>query len=149
MTGALSTAEIDAVLQNQLIGRLGCHANGVTYIVPISYAYDGTFLYGHSAEGRKITMLRENPAICFQTDVMPDMGNWQSIICWGQFEELKEEADRLQAVQLLSARQFPLVSSRNMHLNSSWPFHSSDIREVTGVLFRIRLTEKTGRYERS
>lgn len=147
MTGTLTSAEIDAVLQSQVTGRLGCHAAGLTYIVPISYAYDGVFLYGHSGEGRKIAMLRENPAVCFQTDTMQNMGNWKSIICWGEFEELREENERRTAVQLLAARHFPMASSRNEHLNSSWPFQSSDTSDVTGILYRIRVTEKTGRYE--
>jgi hypothetical protein len=41
MFGKLSSIEIEEVLTQQIIGRIACHANDMSYIVPISYAYDG------------------------------------------------------------------------------------------------------------
>ncbi|BAV06095.1 hypothetical protein SAMN05421788_106160 [Filimonas lacunae] len=149
MTGILSQIEIDQVLNGQILGRLGCHADGLTYVVPISYAFDGTWLYGHSGEGMKIAMMRKNPEVCFQADDMQNMGNWKSIVCWGRFEELTDDADRKVAVQYLMARNFPFITSSNVRLSPSWPFQSSDISDVKGILFRILLTRKTGKYEAS
>jgi nitroimidazol reductase NimA-like FMN-containing flavoprotein (pyridoxamine 5'-phosphate oxidase superfamily) len=40
MIGDLNFKEVEEVLKDQLIGRIGCHSNGVTYIVPVSYAYN-------------------------------------------------------------------------------------------------------------
>ena len=40
MIGDLNFKEVEEVLQDQLIGRIGCHSNGITYIVPVSYAYN-------------------------------------------------------------------------------------------------------------
>ncbi|MBK5270705.1 MAG: pyridoxamine 5'-phosphate oxidase family protein, partial [Bacteroidia bacterium] len=57
----LSPVEIETVLQNQIIGHLGCHSDGLTYIVPISYAYDGEYIYCHTYEGKKLEMMRKNP----------------------------------------------------------------------------------------
>jgi hypothetical protein len=39
MIGNLNYREIEEVLQDQLVGRGGCHLNGKTYIFPISYTY--------------------------------------------------------------------------------------------------------------
>jgi hypothetical protein len=36
MFGRLNLEEIDELLHQQIIGRIGCHSDGVTYIVPIS-----------------------------------------------------------------------------------------------------------------
>jgi len=41
MLGKLTMAEIEEVIKHQIVGRIGCHANGMTYRVPVSYAYDG------------------------------------------------------------------------------------------------------------
>ena len=36
----LSRREIEEFLLNQRIARLGCHAGGTTYVVPLIYAYE-------------------------------------------------------------------------------------------------------------
>ena len=148
MFGILSAEDTEILLQQQLIGRIGCHAKDVTYVVPISYAYDGTYIYGHTFEGMKVEMMRKNPKICFQADDTRDLSNWQSVVAWGEFEELREP-ERTQALEKLTERKLPLISSETMHLTSQWPFNNEDVSEISGVVFRIRITEKTGRFEKS
>ena len=38
MVGWLSPAEIEELLHTELVAHLGCHADGRTYVVPITYA---------------------------------------------------------------------------------------------------------------
>lgn len=147
MLGTLEVNELENFLQRQVVGRIGCHADGVTYIVPVSYAYDGTYVYAHSKEGMKTAIMRKNPKICFEVEHMTDMANWKSVIAWGVFEELTDTAERNRAIKILSDRILPLVSSETTHLSSHWPFPDTDTSHVTGVVFRIKLTEKTGRFE--
>lgn len=80
MLGVLDNNELEVVLNNALIGRIGCHADDTTYVVPMSYAFDGEYIYGHANEGMKIRMMRKNPKVCFQVDDMRDMANWKSAI---------------------------------------------------------------------
>ncbi|MBL7709984.1 MAG: pyridoxamine 5'-phosphate oxidase family protein, partial [Chitinophagaceae bacterium] len=40
MLGELNDKQIDSLLNTQLVGRLGCHAGGITYVVPVTYIYD-------------------------------------------------------------------------------------------------------------
>ena len=148
MFGSLQQQEIEEVLTRQYVGRLGCSANGRTYIVPISYAYDGNYLYFHAArEGDKIQMMRENPEVCFQTDTMENMASWKSVICRGTFEELTKEAERTEALKVLLARELPIITSQTVRITPSWPFQPEDYNEIKGIVFRIRITEKTGRFE--
>lgn len=149
MFGILGADDTEILLQQQLVGRIGCHFKDVTYVVPISYAYDGTYIYGHTFEGMKIDMMRKNPKVCFQADDTRDLSNWQSVIVWGEFEELLHEPERSQALQKLTERKLPLISSETMHLTSQWPFKDEDVSQISGVVFRIRVTEKTGRFEKS
>lgn len=44
----LESKQIEKVISENIIARLGCHADGETYVVPISYAYDGKYLYVRS-----------------------------------------------------------------------------------------------------
>jgi nitroimidazol reductase NimA-like FMN-containing flavoprotein (pyridoxamine 5'-phosphate oxidase superfamily) len=151
MFGKLSNTEIEEIIKHQVMGRLGCHAHDITYVVPISYAYDGEYIYGHTMEGMKIFMMRRNPKVCFQTDNinMKDMANWQSVIAWGDFEELKQPEERRMALQKLNARKLPLISSETTHLSPQWPFPPEDADRIKGIVYRIRLKEKTGRFEKS
>lgn len=41
MLGTLTRAQIDGLLQQSTVGRIGVHADGKTYVVPVTYVYDG------------------------------------------------------------------------------------------------------------
>ncbi|RYY40662.1 MAG: pyridoxamine 5'-phosphate oxidase family protein [Chitinophagaceae bacterium] len=148
MLGRLSPQEIESVLHSQLIGRIGCHADGETYVVPISYVYDGKHVICHTHEGKKIRMMRANPKVCFQVDDMADMANWKSVIAQGRFEELERPEERNAAMKKLLERYLPMISSITTHLGEHWPFHPENFAEIGGRVFRILVEERTGRFER-
>ncbi len=146
MLGELTGKEIDALLENKVLGRIGCHDKGQTYVVPITYVYDGDAIICHSAPGKKIDMMRSNPKVCFQIDHMDDMGNWQSVIVWGLYEELRgEEAAR--SIELFVRRLAPMLTSE-----TSRPAHGFsekfDPQTMKSIIFKIRIGKKTGRYEK-
>ncbi len=149
MIGKLEEHEIERVLRRQIFGRIGCHANDITYIVPISYAYDGTYIFGHTYEGMKIRMMRENPKVCFEVDIMENMANWKSVIAWGEFEELIDPEERKRAIQILLDRTLPIITSSTVRITPYWPFPPTDLNEVEGIVYRIKLNEKTGRFEKN
>jgi nitroimidazol reductase NimA-like FMN-containing flavoprotein (pyridoxamine 5'-phosphate oxidase superfamily) len=149
MIETLTAPQIESLLESQLVGRLACHAGGRTYVVPMSYAYDGTYIYAHAQEGMKVDMMRKNPEVCFQVDKMENMANWQSAIVWGTFEELPDKDERRIALQKLLDRVLPVISSQTTHLSPDWPFPPGDINSIKGVVFRIKIREKTGRAEKS
>jgi nitroimidazol reductase NimA-like FMN-containing flavoprotein (pyridoxamine 5'-phosphate oxidase superfamily) len=147
MFGELKTVQIEKVIADNIIGRLGCHADGRTYVVPISYAYDGGFIYARTFEGLKISIMRKNPRVCFQIDEMENMANWKSVVTWGTFEELTNQDERNAGLQKLINRILPEISSDTVKLSPQWPFPTDDYTKIKGIVFRIRLTEKTGRFE--
>jgi len=149
MIGKLNPDDVETLVKQQLVGRIGCHAKDVTYVVPISFAYDGAYIYGHTFEGMKVDMMRKNPKVCFQVDDTTDLANWQSAVLWGEFEELAEGPERILALHKLTERRLPLISSETMHLTSQWPFRDEDVNKISGIVFRICVTEKTGRFEKS
>ena len=141
MLGELTKSQVEDVLRTNVIGRLGCHAYGQTYVVPITYAYDGNYVYAHTSVGMKLHMMRGNPRVCFEVDHMDDLANWNSVIAWGTFEELRG-SNAEQAMQLLIEQIEPRISGppgASVHPRSG----------MTPVVFyRIKLEQKTGRFER-
>ena len=149
MFGKLNTNQIDELLQKEVVGRIGCYSNAIVYVVPVSYAYDGKDIYVHTYEGMKMEIMRNNPNVCFEIDDFRNMGKWQSVIAWGRFEELKREEDRQKALRILLNRKLPLSSSITTHLGKTWPFSEDDPDDITGIVYRIKLTKKTGRAEQT
>jgi len=141
MLGELSPHEIERVLRENLIGRIGVHAFGRTYVVPITYVYDGHAIYAHSREGMKMHMMRENPHVCFEVDHMDRLANWESVIAHGTFEELRGNRAQL-ALDMLMRELEPRLEGP--------PGGSAHPRTGTepALTYRILLEEKSGRYER-
>ncbi|MCF3107644.1 pyridoxamine 5'-phosphate oxidase family protein [Niabella sp. CC-SYL272] len=140
----LSNDQIESVLQRRIFGHLGCHADGLTYIVPICYAYHQGCIFGRTAEGLKLKMMRENPDVCFQVEHVETMAKWESVICWGKFKELSKAEDRLNAIRVLQGRVAAKVESDDLLQSSYWPFAISD-SDNDGVLFCVELKQMTGR----
>ncbi|MBK7883360.1 MAG: pyridoxamine 5'-phosphate oxidase family protein [Chitinophagaceae bacterium] len=147
MFGQLTREQIEEVLTKQLVGRIGCHADNITYVVPTSYAYHDNTIYCHTYEGMKLNMMKQNPQVCFEVDVLENLSDWKSVIAWGKFEEITKEADRKDALQILLNRSLPFITSKTMQFGDDWPFTASTTENINGVLFKIQLKNKTGRYE--
>ena len=148
MFGKMDNTQIEKVISDNFVGRLGCNADGKTYIVPISYAYDGEYIYFHTYEGMKVDMMRKNPNVCFQVDKMDNMASWESVIAWGTSEELTNLEERKVGLQNLIDRVLPKISSKTVQLTTQWPFPPDDISMINGIIFRIGLHEKSGRFEK-
>jgi uncharacterized protein len=149
MIGTLDSAQIDQVLQMQVYGRVAGKLKNKLYVVPVSYCYDGTYLYAHSREGLKIEMLRQNPETCFQVDIVDSLASWRSVIVWGTYEELTAPKAQEKAKKMLNSRFLPIYTSQSISRPSEdiHPPQSVE-KKMKAVYFRIRIKEKTGRFER-
>jgi nitroimidazol reductase NimA-like FMN-containing flavoprotein (pyridoxamine 5'-phosphate oxidase superfamily) len=147
MIGNLTDIQIDQLLHREVVGRIGCYADDMIYVVPISYVYKDNNIYAHTNEGLKIDLMRKNPNVCFEVDDLKDMGNWFSVIAWGKFEEISNEAERYAALKLLLNRPLPVISSITTHLGRNWPFYYDDLDMIDGIVFKIELTTITGKFE--
>ncbi len=144
MLGTLDDAQIEQVLRSGTLGRLGMHAEGRTYVVPVTYVYDGDAIYGHTAEGMKVRMMRANPAVCFEVEDIDDMANWRTVIVWGEYEELSGDLATA-CMNLLHARLAPVTTSETAGPAGRHPA----AKDGVAVAYRIRPTVRTGRFEKS
>ncbi|MBS1542425.1 MAG: pyridoxamine 5'-phosphate oxidase family protein [Bacteroidetes bacterium] len=148
MVGKLSPAQIDTVLQQQSVCRIGCSANGKIFVVPISYALEGKYLYCHSREGLKIKLMRKNHNVCVEVDAIDNMMNWRSVILWGSYEELKSESSRRKGMKILMNKFMPLMTSESLgHMDAA---RSPEVVEKhrQAIVFRIKVEDKTGMFEK-
>lgn len=131
--------EIQETLKRLNYGHLACCRNDEPYVVPVHYAYDGSYIYIYTTEGKKASILSENPEMCLQAEDVTDNENWVSVIAAGTVERLMEEEDRREALDLIlkvNPRLTPAVSIRWM---DSW------VRENIEVVYRARPRTLSGR----
>ncbi len=148
MLGELTKTQIENILTGQVIGRLACSDGKQPYIIPVTYAYDGTYIYGQTNEGTKLNILRKNPLVCFEVDVITDMRNWQSVVVNGIFEEL-DEAQVEKARDVLFNRVFSLLTSSTIHSHEHGVTETiDDSNRVKYVMYRIKISSVTGRFEK-
>ena len=61
--------ELEKLLKEQVICRLGMRDGDGVYVVPVDYGYEEGCLYVHTAvEGKKLDCLREDKRVCFEVD---------------------------------------------------------------------------------
>ncbi len=132
----LTPDEIEEFLRGQRIARLGCHAGGETYVVPVIYAYGDGAVVTVTQEGRKVAMLRENPRVCVEIDEYDtdSRGSWRSVIAYGNAEELA--GDEIQDALALLRERFARTAGREAEPRPLSP---------GTVILRIRLETLTGR----
>ena len=127
---------IEELLRTAIVGRIACCGHGAVgdgrpYVVPLAYGYDGTAIYAHSGPGRKLDLMRAEPRVTFEVDEAQASDRWRSVIAEGTFEEIDDPGERTAALAVIYG-----------------PEGVPDLGSQT-VVFRIRLTSRSGRYETS
>lgn len=141
MLGTLTPTQVEKVLQDGVIGRIGCISEGRPYVVPVCYAYDQGCVYGHSVDGAKLRAFRDNPLVCFEVEAVDDLSNWRSVVSWGTAEEL-HGSDANRGMRLLIEQVMPRlpVASVSAHPDAR-------VGHLAASVYRITIQESTGRFE--
>ena len=124
---------IERLLSTALVGRIAYASPNVNggrpYIVPLAYGYDGHAVYAVGPVGQKIRVMREQPLVSFEVDTAEAEDRWQSVVAEGEYEELADPMLRAHGLSVIFRdQQVPVFPE-------------------THVVYRIRLTAKSGRFE--
>jgi nitroimidazol reductase NimA-like FMN-containing flavoprotein (pyridoxamine 5'-phosphate oxidase superfamily) len=98
-------------------------------MVPIAYGYDGESAYAISGPGRKLAIMREQPLVTFEVDEATAEDRWRSVIADGEFEEINDPEERSRAIAVVA------------------PGAGAGSVSPDAIVYRVRLTNKTGRFE--
>ncbi len=75
---------IKNVISRPTVCRLGMVDGDKPDVVPLCFVYDGQYLYIHSAtKGRKIDVLKKNPNVCFEIDLIAEATTAENACDWG------------------------------------------------------------------
>ncbi len=75
---------VSEILSKSSVCRLGLVEDGEAYIVPVNYAFKDGTIYIHSAvEGRKIDILKRNPMVTFEIELLSETVRSEVACRWG------------------------------------------------------------------
>lgn len=102
--------EIEGILDDALVGRLGLSDDGEPYVVPLNFVYsDGRIIFHTGIEGRKLEVLQKNPKVCFEVDELTEVvvneeaacfstAYYRSVIAFGTARALESNDEKLEAL---------------------------------------------------
>lgn len=133
-------------------GRYGyIKRNDEPYVLPITYVYKDGFIYSYTQEGHKINAMRKNPRICVQVERVESGIEWESVVCWGQFEEVTMP-ESMEEIKLLLAEEHGKILLQDGKEPVSpmvEDLHKKRSGEIeTSVIYRMRPDRMTGRAEK-
>ncbi len=139
----LDEFQCQKILKQANVGRLACAKDNQPYVVPIYFSFDGRFIYSFTTLGQKVEWMRANPKVCLEIDEQTSHDQWTSVIVFGHFEELPDEANfaaaRMAAYKVLQERAmwWEPACLRQNHFDVPHP--------LTPIFYRIRVDSITGR----
>jgi uncharacterized protein len=137
-------AEIDAILNEAPVCRIGLANNGDPYVIPVSFGYGELSIYIHSAhEGKKIALLSKNPRCCFEVDICDQVirndkpcswgMRYRSVIGFGSAEILTDPEEKRHGLNCIMRH----------YGGGMYEFSETDLRSVTVI--RIAIESMTGK----
>lgn len=138
----MSRAECDQLLARTTVGRLACARENQPYVVPVDFAFDGSYFYGFTTLGQKVEWMRSNPLVCFEVDEVTNQYQWTSVVAFGRYEELPDEREYAVARQ----RAYAFLQKRAMWWEPAYisKEHRDQPHSLTPIFYRIRLDSMTG-----
>ena len=108
-------AAIEEILSRATVCHLGMCDGQQPYVVPVCHVYRDGCLYFHSATaGRKVRILEQNPAVCFQVDVDHELlpadrpcrwaMRYRSVIGFGRASFVSDPHEKIAALDALMER---------------------------------------------
>ncbi|MCL5958917.1 MAG: pyridoxamine 5'-phosphate oxidase family protein [Chloroflexi bacterium] len=107
-----SREEMEQVLREAPIGRLGTTIGDQPYVVPLAFVYESGKIYFHSKpDGQKLEAIQKNPKVCFEVDqyagVMTDPKpcsfdmRYRSIVAYGRASLVTEPEEKMRVLQTI------------------------------------------------
>lgn len=145
MLGELNKNQIQEILKENSIGRIGCTDGTNVYIVPVNYRFETNSVLCYSLEGLKIDMMRRHPSVCFEVDEIKNSHQWKCVIINGIFEEITDHVELSQLrphyIEYMLRKRASLTALPDADHKETQSTNSAQ------VFYRIRFDSVSGRYE--
>ncbi len=135
---------IEAIIRKSNACRLGMIDGDKPYIVPLCFGYEDNVLYFHgSLNGRKIDLIRKNPNVCFEFDLITepieseDACSWsmkyQSVVGFGKAVFLERLEEKIEALGIIMKQ----------YSDRAYRFPENKLEAIT--VFKVEIESMTGK----
>jgi nitroimidazol reductase NimA-like FMN-containing flavoprotein (pyridoxamine 5'-phosphate oxidase superfamily) len=136
--------DMEAIIRNASVCRLGILNGDTPYVVPLCFGYrDNTLFFHGSIKSGKYALLRKHPKVCFEFDILaeplsaPDPCDWdmryQSVIGFGEASMVEGMDEKRQALEIIAAQ----------YDKGSRTFPDSKVRAT--AVFKVAIASMTGK----
>lgn len=137
--------QIEAILREADICRLGLSDGAIPYIVPLNFGYRDRTLYFHTGhEGKKIDFLKKNNLVCFEVDV--DAGIIRSDVACGWSMKYRSVVGTGRAVFIEDrsekARALDIIMSHYSG-NGAWTYREKSFEKA--CVIKVTIDDISGR----
>jgi uncharacterized protein len=137
-------SEIEAIIKNSNVCRLAMVDGDRPYLVPLCFGYQDNALYFHGAsEGRKIDLLRENPNVCFELDLITEIVEaesackwsikYQSVVGFGRAFLLESADEKIKGLNIIMSQ----------YSGRTFQFPEEKLRAT--AVFKVEIASMTGK----
>jgi nitroimidazol reductase NimA-like FMN-containing flavoprotein (pyridoxamine 5'-phosphate oxidase superfamily) len=137
-------SDIEAIIRNATVCRIGLCDNNLPYIVPMSFGYQDNTIYVHGAlKGQKIDIIRKNNNVCFEFDINTDLVTsekgcdwgmkYRSVIGFGKAAFLEDSEQKRKALDIIMAQY------------TDRPFQYSERAVKATAVIKIAISTMTGK----
>lgn len=137
-------ALIEEVIKQSRVCRLAMVDGDKPYVIPMSFGYDGSHIYFHSAlAGRKIEVLKKNPQVCFEFDEVTKLVKNKDACEWGMaFKSVIGEGEAV-FVEDITQKAHGLSVIMAQYSNRSFEFPKESMDKT--ALIKVSITRITGK----
>jgi len=111
-------AEMEEIMRECRVCRLGMVDGDEPYVVPMSFGYDGKSIYFHCGlSGRKLDALRRNPRVCVEFDrldgmITSDRGcgwsmRFRGVLAFGRAVIVEGREEKIRGLDVILAQYTP------------------------------------------
>jgi nitroimidazol reductase NimA-like FMN-containing flavoprotein (pyridoxamine 5'-phosphate oxidase superfamily) len=136
--------EIEAVIHEASVCRMGMCDGSSPYIVPLCFGYAAETFYFHcAAEGRKLDILAKNPEVCLELEsglaLKPGVKacewgmSYRSVIGFGRAERVEAPEAKRRALDLIMAHYAP----------GTFDYPEAALAKI--VILKVRVRSMTGK----
>jgi nitroimidazol reductase NimA-like FMN-containing flavoprotein (pyridoxamine 5'-phosphate oxidase superfamily) len=137
--------EIDAIIHASPVCRMAMARDNQPYLVPLSFGYDGSAVYIHTAaRGKKIDFIQANPRVCIEFEHQVSLVGednlackwsfkFKSVIGFGTIRELRDPEQKQQGLDQIMRH----------YSDKAWTFDPKAVEKTR--VWRIDLESLSGK----
>ncbi len=137
-------AEIESVILDSQVCRMGLCDDGRPYVVPMNFGYRDGKVYMHCAtEGRKLDVIGKNPQVCLEFEADLQMKHaqeacdfsmkYKSVIAWGKAQVLEKSEEKIYGMNVIMGH----------YTGKEYEFPAQALARI--VVIRVDVEEMTGK----